>query len=358
MRRHSQIGDSIHRKAKKTQLTDRNKYSRILRQSRFRRKLGVISSYFLLRPFWCTWQVTYRCNFRCSFCNYWSMEHKKEEQPLEAFETGGRKLSEVGNMMISLAGGEPLLRKDIVDIVAVLSKWHLPMITTNGWLATRELAAELWNAGLYGVSVSIDFAGSDRHDAERGVRGAYERAVRALEFFSTTRTRPRQKVNLMAVLRHDNLDQMEPLLALAKKHKTHFMVQPYSALKTGDRKFVPPEGCAQTLVGLRKSHGNFLSNIAFLSRFDVAANGGVPGCVAGRSFFNVDTNGDVSRCVEFRDRPVANLASDPIRTIIRRLKRAHKNNTCRACWYNCRGEIEVMYTRRGLLNAVPKLLNG
>ncbi len=342
---------------RRTQLADRNKYLHILRQSRFRRKLGVASSYFLLRPLWCTWQVTYRCNFRCSFCNYWCMEHKKEEQPLEAFETGGRKLSEVGNMMISLAGGEPLLRRDIVDIVAVLSKWHLPMITTNGWLATRELAAELWDAGLYGVSVSIDFAEPDRHDAERGVRGAYKRAVRALEFFSTTRTRPRQKVNLMAVLRNDNLDQMEPLLALAKKHKTHFMVQPYSILKTGDEKFLPPEGCARTLVELRKRHGNFLSNIEFLARFDAAANGGVPNCMAGRSFFNVDTNGDVSRCVEFRGSPVANLVSDPIRKIMRRLKDAHRNNTCRACWYNCRGEIEVMYTRRGLLNAVSKLLN-
>jgi MoaA/NifB/PqqE/SkfB family radical SAM enzyme len=331
---------------------------RLLRQSRLRRKLGVVSSYFLLRPFWCTWQVTYRCNFRCTFCNYWHNGGGKPEQPIAAFEAGGRKLVNVGNMMISLAGGEPLMRRDIVDIVAVLSQWHLPMITTNGWLVTRELASDLWRAGLYGASVSIDFASSARHDAERGVSGAFDRAVSALEHLASTRTERRQKVNLMAVLRNDNLDQVEPLLALAKKIGVHFMVQPYSAVKTGDLKFLPPPGCARTLVELRKRHRNFLSNVEFLARFDEAINGGIPGCVAGRAFFNVDTNGDVSRCVEFRGRPVANLTRDPVNTIMRRLRRCYKNNNCRACWFNCRGEVEVMYSRRGLINAVPKLLGG
>lgn len=331
---------------------------RILRLSRLRRKLGVVASYFLRRPLWCTWQVTYRCNFRCTFCNYWRIKHEKPEQPIEEFEKGGKKLARWCNLMISLAGGEPLLRRDIVDIVAVLSRWHLPMITTNGWLATRETASDLWKAGLYGASISIDFADPDKHDSERGVKGAYERALRALEFFSSTRTHPRQKVNLMAVLRHDNIDHIEKLIALAGKFKAYFMIQPYSTLKTGDEKFVHPAGCAQKLIALRKRHGHFLSNIEFLSRFDQAADGGVPGCRAGRSFFNVDTNGDISRCVEFRNSPVANLAEDPINVIMRRLKRAHRNNTCHSCWYNCRGEIEVMYTRQGLLDAVPKLLNG
>ncbi len=329
------------------------------RQSGLRRKFGVISSYFLRRPIWCTWQVTYRCNFRCDMCPYWSTPHDKNEQSPAAFEEGAHKLADgMGNLMISLAGGEPLLRDDIVDIVGILSARHLPMVTTNGWLATREKARAMWRAGLYGVSVSLDFARAECHDAGRGVKGAFDRAVQALDHFSSTREKPRQKVNLMTVLRHDNLDEIEPLIKLAAEHRAYFMLQPYCEMKTGEAKFSPPRDAATKLLELKKRYPHFLSNTEFIRRFPQAADGGVPGCVAGRSFFNIDTNGDISRCVEFRSRPVANLARDDVGEIMRRLREVYRANDCTACWYNCRGEIEVMYTPRGLLDAVPKLLNG
>ena len=329
------------------------------RQSGLRRKFGVIASYVRRRPIWCTWQVTYRCNFRCDMCSYWSTPHDKPEQSLAAFETGSHKLADgIGNLMISLAGGEPLLRDDIVDIVGILSARHLPMVTTNGWLATKEKARAMWQAGLYGVSVSLDFANADRHDKGRGVKGAFDRAVQALDHFSSTREKSRQKVNLMTVLRHDNLDEIESLIKLAAENHAYFMLQPYCEMKTGDTKFTPARDAATKLLELKKLYPNFLSNTEFIRRFPQAAESEVPGCVAGRSFFNIDTNGDISRCVEFRNQPIANLARDDVVEIMRRLRKAHRTNDCNACWYNCRGEIEVMYTARGVLDAIPKLLNG
>jgi MoaA/NifB/PqqE/SkfB family radical SAM enzyme len=326
-------------------------------QGPLRKKLGVVASYFLKRPLWCAWQVTYRCNFRCSFCDYWTDKYpSKTELTPAQFAAGAKKLGEIGNMMISIAGGEPLLRKDLPEIVQAIAAYHLPMITTNGWLATEQTARELWASGLYGASISVDFDDAEKHDAARGVNGAYDRAVKALEIFAAARTSPRQKVNLMAVLRRDNLDHMEKLILLAKKHGAYFMVQPYCHLKNGKTSFTPEARVSAHLLALKKKHRNFLSNAEFLARFDQALSGGVTGCLAGRSFFNIDEKGDIAKCVEDMEHPIGNILALSADEIAQGLARAFRENNCNWCWYNCRGEVEVMYSRRGFLNALGTVL--
>jgi len=309
------------------------------------------------RPVWCAWQVTYRCNFRCEFCGYWrDPSARLPEQSIEAIEQGARKLAKLGSLMISIAGGEPLLRKDIARIVQAIGEFHFPMLTTNGWLATRQLARDLFAAGLWGVSISLDYADPTRHDRARGVRGAFKRAVRALGYFAEARTHPWQRVNLMCVLLHDNLDHIEPLIRLAAEHGAYFMIQPYGVRKTGSRQFVNNERrVSEHLLRLKRKYPNFLSNRLFLDRFDEALNGGVPGCQAGRRFFSIDSTGRIAICVEEKSRPVAQLYRHSASEIVERLRAAARANRCTACWYNCRGEVEALYHPRGLLCSLPIL---
>jgi len=310
-------------------------------------------------PIWCAWQVTYRCNFRCRFCSYWRDEMGRQpEQTIEQFETGAKKLAKWGSLLISLAGGEPLLRDDIVEIVKVIGQWHFPFITTNGYLTDEKLAQNLFSAGLWGVSISIDYADAERHDRARGMKGAYEQAVRALKLFSRARKYDWQRVNLMCVLLDDNLEQVESLIQLAARNNAYFMIQPYSSEKTGSTKFYPKaaNGVSNHLLELRRRYPNFLSNPLFLSNFDQYLNGGVPDCAAGRAFFNIDSTGDIAICVEQRDRPVANLYTDDMFSIGRKLRDGGKDNSCRNCWYNCRGEVESLYHIKGLWQSLPTLL--
>ncbi len=274
------------------------------------------------------------------------------------FEAGARKLSELGAILTSLAGGEPLIRPDIVDIVRAVAEWHFPFITTNGWFSTPELAEELFAAGLWGVSVSIDYTDAERHDHRRGMPGAFERALAAVEHFSAARQYKWQRVNWIAVLMDDNLDQIEPMIRMAAERDAYFMVQPYGVRKTGASRFVPANdgSLSRPLLELRRKHRNFLSNPYFLSRFDAALNGGVPGCQAGRGFFNIDSTGDVSVCVEERARPVANLFEHSAKEIVHRLREDPTRRRCTACWYNCRGEIEGLYDPWGLVMSLPTLL--
>ncbi len=309
-------------------------------------------------PMWCAWQVTYRCNFRCGFCGYWCDPLSTAPEPtVEQIDRACGKLDKLGTTFISLAGGEPLIRDDIVEICHRVARFHISFVTTNGWYLTPELARQLFEAGLWGVSVSIDYADPAMHDKRRGVEGAFERAVRALDYLQAARIHRWQRVNVMTVLLHDNLDHIEPLLQLAARHGAYLMVQPYGVLKTGNPLFrCQQEGVSQRLLELKSRYGNFLSNKVFLRRIDEALNGGVSGCRAGTAFFNIDSLGQVTICVERRAQPVGNLYDDDEQDLIRRLRRDGKANHCQRCWYNCRGEVEMLYHPVGLMRSLPTLL--
>jgi MoaA/NifB/PqqE/SkfB family radical SAM enzyme len=319
------------------------------------KKMGLFRAWASGHPAWIAWQVTYRCNLQCSFCDYWkSPSRSDEELSVQEFRTASRRLADLGAILISLAGGEPLVRDDIVDIVDAVAQYHFPFMTTNGWRATPELAREIFAAGCWGVSVSLDYSDAERHDAQRGREGAFDRAVAAIEAFSKARRHAWQRVNVMAVLVNDNLGEIEELLKLAHRLDAYFMVQPYSQLKTDDSSFAPAPGVSEHLLKLRKTYPNFLSNPYFLSRFDeFLTKGSVPGCLAGRAFCNIDERGDVAICVEQRGHPVGNMLTTPPAELVANLRRAAKKNTCSHCWYNCRGEIEALHNPVGLWKSLP-----
>lgn len=309
-------------------------------------------------PLWCAWQITYRCDFRCGFCHYWrDPAGTLPELTVPAIEQGAQKLASLGSLLVSIAGGEPLIRPDVPDIVRAVGRYHFPFLTTTGWDVTPALARELFAAGLWGVSISIDYADPARHDKSRGKRGAFERAVHALQHFAAARVHKWQRVNLMTVLLHDNLDQIERLIELAADCDAYFMIQPYGKRKTGSTRFVNPAGgVSARMLALKRKHRNVLSNRVFLSRFDQALNGGVPGCRAGEAFFSIDSVGDIAICVEERARPVANLLRDSPAQIVERLRARAATNTCTNCWYNCRGEVEMLYHPVGVVLSLPTLL--
>ncbi|MCZ6698207.1 MAG: radical SAM protein [Planctomycetota bacterium] len=322
------------------------------------KKWRLFRAYASRHPIWCAWQVNYKCNFRCGFCNYWrDPMGELPEQTVEEFAHGSKKLASFGTLMISIAGGEPFLRDDVPEIIRAIAEWHFPFITTNGWFITPELAEELFDSGLWGCSISIDYANPKKQDRRRGMKGGFDQAVRALKYMNESRQHKWQRVNLMCVLLHDNLDEIEDLIKLAAEHNAYFMIQPYSNRKTGSDQFRYIDGrVSPRLLELKKKHSNFLSNPSFLANFDRYLDGGVPNCRAGEAFFNIDSTGDIAICVEERSRPVANLFRDSAEKINRALRDRARNNTCTDCWYNCRGEVESLYKPAGVIKSLPTLL--
>jgi MoaA/NifB/PqqE/SkfB family radical SAM enzyme len=242
-----------------------------------------------------------------------------------------------------------MLRTDLPEIIHEIGRYHFPFMTTNGWLVTKDSAKAIMEAGIWGVSVSIDYADPAKHDAGRGMDGAWEQAWRAVELLSAARVDKFQRVNVISVLLDDNLEDTEALIQMAAERGAYYMVQPYSFRKTGSKAH-GHQGPAVSprLMSYFDKYSNFASSPVYVSQFDEYLANGIPNCKAGRAFFNIDSTGDVAICVEQKHAPVANLYNDDSGVIRQKLRAAAKGNTCMDCWYNCRGEIESLYTPYGL----------
>jgi len=128
------------------------------------------------------WNVTRRCNLKCVHC-YSHSEDRVYRGELSSDE-GCRLIDDLarfGSPVVLFSGGEPLIRRDILDLIRYATEKNLrAVVSTNGTLITKSVARKLQEIGLSYVGISLD--GLEQvHDAFRGVRGAFSRAMEAID---------------------------------------------------------------------------------------------------------------------------------------------------------------------------------
>jgi heme b synthase len=91
-------------------------------------------------------------------------------------------LAGLGQVVVILTGGEPLLREDIFELAAYGSSLgHRMVMAVNGTLLTPAIARQLKDAGIQRLSISLDGASAASHDRLRQVDGAFESALRGIQ---------------------------------------------------------------------------------------------------------------------------------------------------------------------------------
>jgi len=298
------------------------------------------------RPFQCLLQVTNRCNMRCSFCDFWpNGVPSRQELTLQDFERVSRELSEIGSFLVSIEGGEPFVRPDLTDIVRVFAQRHAALLYTNGWYVEPASARELFGAGLSQVGVSIDFPDRARHDAKRGLAGAFDKACRAIELFRDAAPHGGKQVHVMTVLMKDNQDDMEGMLRLSAALGVGqcFTLLSEKGFRRGHVDAMPTRPLSQELERLWRSYPHMRVFRDYLERMDTfLARGDMPTCHAGRQSFNIDHCGNVAPCIEKIDRSVGNVRDEPLRHILARVRELPEVARCQDCWTLCRGFSQAM----------------
>jgi AdoMet-dependent heme synthase len=125
------------------------------------------------------WETTRRCNLACLHCR---AAAGSGPYPGELTTAEGLKLLDdlatMGQIVVILTGGEPLLREDIFDLAAYGTRLgHRMVMAVNGTLLTTAVAYRLKEAGIQRLSISIDGATAASHDRLRAVPGAYDGAL-------------------------------------------------------------------------------------------------------------------------------------------------------------------------------------
>jgi MoaA/NifB/PqqE/SkfB family radical SAM enzyme len=129
------------------------------------------------RPYHVQWMITRRCNYRCKGCNVWQ-EQEVIELSTEDIKRGLDILKELGIVEIVLSGGNPLLREDIDKIIQYASRFFITTVYDNGSMAEEKIDA-LRNADF--AAISIDSLDPVKNDYVKGVKGAWKKAVQAVE---------------------------------------------------------------------------------------------------------------------------------------------------------------------------------
>ncbi len=128
------------------------------------------------------WEVTRRCNLNCVHCRAASDRgpYPGELDTVKCFEILDQ-INSVGEPIVILTGGEPLLRDDIFDLASRGTEIGLRMVmATNGSLLTSELVERMKQSGIKRVSISIDGVDEQQHDRFRMVDGAFGKSMEGI----------------------------------------------------------------------------------------------------------------------------------------------------------------------------------
>ena len=166
--------------------------------------------------------ITDRCNYKCVYCRTGNEGALYGDLPFNDYLRMARILVGMGITKVRLTGGEPLLRKGVVDFVRELAnlcpqKESEPLdiaLTTNGHMLA-ELAQPLKDAGLTRVTVSMDAVDPDRFARITRVPNGYDHVLAGIRAARRTGLWP-LKVNCV-LMRGFNEDQIIPFGMFARE---------------------------------------------------------------------------------------------------------------------------------------------
>jgi MoaA/NifB/PqqE/SkfB family radical SAM enzyme len=286
------------------------------------------------RPVLVHFEVTLRCNARCGFCDYWKTDSAAKATELASFADAARFFNP---MLVTFTGGEPLLRRDLEELVAaVAGAIRLKYITliTHGGMLTPERARSLWDAGINQFNVSLDYL-DERHDRARGIPGLTAKIFAALPGM---RSLGIDNIRFNTVIKNDNIDQILPIVRRAAELGCGVNLSVYTDAKNGNVRHLL--GAAQRrelevlvrdlLAYKRRKRGVVTNSDYYLEQIPRYVRGDMTEpCRSGIRTIHVDPTGHVKRCPDF-----------PTDFHWKEF-RSYEPIACNDCYYACRGEAQA-----------------
>ena len=284
------------------------------------------------RPYVVSWNLTYRCNLACEHCyldaggtpqvGTENFADRSELGTEECFRVIDEIAAFAPECITILTGGEPLLRRDILEIVRRASERGLWVVVgTNGVRITENVAKRLAEAGARGLSLSLDALDPDRHDGFRKVRGAWRNTVEGAQILNKTGL----PFIVQTTAGSHNLGELDAIADFAHDRLAAKVWNLYFLVPTGRGQFVSditPAQYDEVLASLyriqQKYNRRMLVNAKCAPHYikTVLENarrpspriqdgplvqirtysGGAGGCPAGTHYMGIRPNGDVTPC--------------------------------------------------------------
>jgi len=169
-----------------------------------------------LRPYTLVAELTYRCPLRCSYCsNPTDWAKRKNELDTAAWLRVFREAEDLGVVGLNLTGGEPILRRDLEELIAGARKLDLyTNLITSGIPLSRARLQTFRGLGLDNVQVSVQDVSAKASDRIAGLR-SFEKKLEVCGWVKELD----MPLTLNVVLHRDNLDHVAEIIALAERLK-------------------------------------------------------------------------------------------------------------------------------------------
>lgn len=337
-------------------------------KSIIKNKLGVLQ-----RPSFVTFFVTWRCNARCIMCDVWQKRQGESELSLKEIKDVFGQIKKIDAIRIS--GGEPFLRQDIADIINIIEKTSAPSvyhITTNGFLTEKIISdiKKIKPIKKVHIKISIDSVG-ERHDNVRGIKGAYDMAMKTVSELSKLRENYGFYLGVnQTIIDKESMESYFKLAEELKKFKVSvhpvFAYTNTTALYSGNNiktnpKFKPfgnfkKEELFRFIKKLTRDAGLFSDTKesiikkyylkGILNRVVFEKESPNPKCTALKSHLRILPNGDIPICL-YNSNVAGNLKKDKFENIwfgenIKKHREWVKK--CPGCWTGCESVVSAIYT--------------
>ena len=301
---------------------------------------GISKPLKLQAPFLVVWNYTDACNLRCKHCYQGAGKMSKDELSLDERLNIVDQLADNDVVAIAFSGGEALLRDDFWEVARYASNKGLYLsLATNGTLLTKDVVRRLRDVGVEYFEISLDSVDPVKHDAFRGVNGAWERTVAGIK---NVVAQDGAYSCIANTITNENYRELDALVAFSRKlgvnrtlifnfipvgrgadiidmdlspeAREHVLQQMYGYLSGQDESFEILTTAPQFSRVCMMNSQNGIISLAHFGAAGFSDKVGllaeyIGGCGAGRMYCAIQPNGIVTPCV-FMPIPVGDLRSE------------------------------------------------
>ncbi|MBM3463042.1 MAG: radical SAM protein [Armatimonadetes bacterium] len=327
-------------------------------------------------PYYVHFGVTHRCNLTCRMCGIWKMGDKRSEVSPDQIRQIARNLRDLGTGVVSLGGGEPLLRDDLPQIIRTFFDQGIEVrMLTNGYTRTstsaynQKFLDEIVATGLKHVSISLDTMDSARFADICQKDDVWNTAVETIGRFSRVIAKRGGMGNINCVVSRANLQELPRMVDLAERlgfwiSFIPLEVHEYAGKiiekeRADDMFFAPPdfpelEEMYGRLIEMKRQGRRIFSSTPFLEKSLKYLKGGGADwtCLAGSLYFSISPEGRFSVCHKYQgtggsQRDVLAYAEDfpaRFRDAAFQAECAATSRPCKACLRPCWTEVALTFT--------------
>ena len=295
-------------------------------------------------PLFASYNVTGRCNMRCTFCEWWKNEipELSTKKALAAIDS----VCNLGVPFFDLSGGEPLLRKDLIVLAKrVASHGCLVSMNSNGTLLTKDKIDDVANV-FDTVVVSLD--GPEKiHDKIRGVAGTYKKAVNAIRLLKANGVR----TGVNSVVTPWNIEMLPKFIEELRSIVDFAQIQPMHPYPPSAENSPSNEQIIRLqeyLLSLKQSDPGFLAVPAeFIKGFEQFFKGKSQKiCNAGELYIAINPQGKLLACPARSDLVLGDISTDSVDYMLKnRDKKGWRGvEACNGCWLECTVGVSMLLT--------------